>query len=191
MAMKLMKKLMIPLALLLGGFAAAPAANYNLDTMHTAVVFKISHLGLSWTYGRFKDVAGEFSADPAEPSKASFKLTIKSDSIDTDNAKRDGHLRSPDFLNTKQFPLMSFQSTAAKAIDNGYEVTGDFTMHGVTKPITFKLLGGRVSEFPKGVQRTGFSTELAIRRSDYGMDRLAEAIGDDVYISISFEGTKK
>jgi len=186
-----MKKLVLGVGLLLGCISTAPAADYTIDATHTAVVFKISHLGLSWTYGRFKEVAGDFSADPADPSKSSFRLTIKADSVDTDNGKRDGHLRSPDFLNTKQFPLLTFQSTGVKPIENGYEVTGDFTMHGVAKAITFKLLGGRVSEFPKGVQRTGFSTELALRRSDYGIDRLAEAIGNEVYVSISFEGTKK
>ena len=70
-------------------------------------------------------------------------------------------------------------------------MTGDFTMHGVTKPVTFALVGGRKAEFPKGVQRTGFSTDLVVKRSTFGMAKMIEAIGDDVYISISFEGTKK
>ena len=65
------------------------------------------------------------------------------------------------------------------------------TLHGVTKPVTFTLKGGRVAEFPKGVQRTGFSTELNIKRSDFGMEKFKEAVSDEVYIAISFEGTKK
>ena len=78
-----------------------------------------------------------------------------------------------------------------KPVDGGYEVTGDFTMHGVTKPVTLTLKGGRTAEFPKGVQRTGYSTDLTIKRPDYGMDKFKEGVGDEVFISISFEGTKK
>jgi polyisoprenoid-binding protein YceI len=171
---------------------AGPAAadEYTIDGMHTSVSFKISHIGLSWTHGRFNNVSGSFSIDPADAAKSSFNLTIKTDSIDTANAKRDAHLRSPDFLNVKQFPTLTFKSTAVKAIKDGYQVTGDLTMHGVTKSVTFSLLGGRKAEFPKGVQRTGYSTDLSLKRSDFGMDKMAPAIGDEVYISISFEGTK-
>ena len=111
--------------------------------------------------------------------------------MDTNNKKRDDHLRSPDFFNVKQYPTITFKSTAVKAVKDGYQVTGDFTLHGVTKSLTFAMVGGRKSEFPKGVQRTGFSTELVIKRSDYGMTKLLEGIGDEVHIAVSFEGTKK
>ncbi|MDB5311818.1 MAG: hypothetical protein JWO38_6020 [Gemmataceae bacterium] len=167
------------------------ADDYALEPAHAAVTFKVSHLGLSWTYGRFKDISGSFTLDPANPATTAFSLTAKTDSIDTDNVKRDEHLKSPDFFNVKQFPAISFKSTAVKPVDGGYQVTGDLTIHGTTKAVTFNLLGGRAAEFPKGVQRTGFSTELVLKRSDFGIDKLKEAIGDDVYVSISFEGTKK
>jgi polyisoprenoid-binding protein YceI len=176
------------LTVLAGG---ATAEDYTVDAMHTAVTFKVSHIGLSWTHGRFNDVQGSFSIDPEDAAKCSFNLMIKAESIDTGNTKRDDHLRSPDFFNVKQFPSLSFQSTVIKAIKDGYQVTGDLTLHGVTKPVTFSLLGGRKAEFPKGVQRTGYSTDLRLKRTDYGMDKMTEAIGDEVYISISFEGTKK
>jgi polyisoprenoid-binding protein YceI len=172
--------------------AAAPARaeEYVLDPAHAAVSFKISHLGLSWTHGRFNDVSGSFTLDP-NPASCSFSLTIKADSLDTANAKRDQHLKSPDFFNTKQFPTISFKSTSVRAVKDGYAVTGDLTLHGVTKPVTFSLMGGRKAEFPKGVQRTGFSTELVLKRSQFGIEKFAEAVGDDVHISISFEGTRK
>jgi polyisoprenoid-binding protein YceI len=186
-----MRNVLLALGLAVMGTSAGRADDYKVDASHAAVTFKISHLGLSWSHGRFKDIGGEFSADPSDPAKAGFKIAIKVDSLDTDNKQRDDHLRSPDFLNAKQFPLITFQSTAVKAVENGYEVTGDFTLHGTTKPITFKLLGGRVAEFPKGIQRTGFSTELSIRRSEFGIERFREMIGDEVFIAISFEGTKK
>jgi polyisoprenoid-binding protein YceI len=173
--------------------AAAPARaaeEYALDPAHAAVSFKISHLGLSWTHGRFNDVSGAFTID-ANPAACAFSLTLKADSIDTANAKRDEHLKSPDFFNTKQFPTITFKSTSVRPIKDGYAVTGDLTLHGVTKAVTFSLVGGRNAEFPKGVQRTGFSTELVVKRSEFGIEKFAEAVGNEVHISISFEGTRK
>jgi polyisoprenoid-binding protein YceI len=180
------------LALLFAGTVAPASAadDYAIDGMHAGVSFKISHAGLSWTQGRFNDFSGAFSIDP-EASKCSFNMTIKTSSIDTNNKKRDGHLSSPDFFNVKQYPTMTFKSTAVKAIKDGYEVTGDMTIRGKTKSISFSLVGGRKGEFPKGVQRTGFSTDLVLKRSDFGMDKFKEMLGDEVYISISFEGTRK
>jgi polyisoprenoid-binding protein YceI len=195
-SMPMRKRFPVPVlaTLLVAAVAAAPARaadEYALDPAHTAVTFKISHLGLSWTYGRFKDVSGTFALDAANPANVSCALTIKAESIDTDNAKRDEHLRSPDFFNVKQFPVITFKSTSVVPAQGGYQVTGELTLHGVTRPVTFVLAGGRTAEFPKGVQRTGFSTELVIKRSEFGMDKFTEAIGDEVHIAISVEGTKK
>lgn len=171
--------------------AARAADNYAVDPMHSAVTFKISHLGLSWVHGRFNDVSGSFTIDPADASKCTFELTIKAQSIDTGNSKRDDHLRSPDFFNVQQFPQLAFKSTAVKAVKDGYEVTGELTLHGVARTVSFPVLGGRKAEFPKGMQRTGYSTEFVLKRSDFRMDKMKEAIGDEVYIAISFEGVKK
>jgi len=175
----------------LGAARARAADDYAIDGMHSGVNFKISHLGLSWIYGRFDGFSGDFTIDPDDPGKSSFAMTIKAESIDTNNPKRDDHLRSPDFFNVKQFPVISFKTTSVKAVNGGYEVTGDFTMHGVTKSITFPLMGGQKAEFPKGMQRTGYSTELTLKRSEFGIDKFAEMLGDEVRIAISFEGTKK
>src|SRR5262249_12086095 len=143
--------------------------------------------------GRFNQLSGDFSIDPDDPNKCSFTMNINTESVDTNNPKRDAHLRSPDFFNAKQFPVISFKSTGVKAVANGYEVTGDLTMHGVTKPISVVLTGGRKAEFPPGVPRTGFSTDLTLKRSDFGVgaEKFAGALGDDVSIAVSFEGTKK
>jgi polyisoprenoid-binding protein YceI len=169
------------------------ADQYALDPMHTGISFKISHLGLSWVFGTFKSVSGDFTIDADTPANSSFALNIKADSIDTFNAKRDDHLRGPDFFNVKQFPAIAFKSTSVKAIDGGFEVTGDFTMHGETKPLTLVLKGGRKAEFPKSVQRTGYTTEVTLKRSEYGVGApaFAGALGEDVVITVSFEGTKK
>jgi polyisoprenoid-binding protein YceI len=176
--------------------AAGGADSYVLDPAHTSAAFKIEHLGISWVSGRFNDVSGKCAIDKADPAQCTFEVTIKPASIDTNNAKRNEHLCSKDFFSVKEFPEMTFKSTSVKkaAADDAdavYEVTGDFTMHGVTKPVTFTLRGGKEAEFPKGSQRIGFFTEFTIKRSDYGMDKMPTAVGDVVKIAVSFEAVKK
>jgi len=141
-------------------------------------------------HGRFNEFSGTFTVDKAKPDKSSFEMTIKAESIDTNVKKRDDHLRSAEFFDVKKFPDMTFKSTKVEAIDGGFKVTGNFTMHGVTKSITFDLKGGKTIEL-KGVQRTGFATAFILRRTDYGINALPEGIANDVNIFIGFEGTKK
>jgi polyisoprenoid-binding protein YceI len=168
------------------------ADDYTIDAVHSGVSFQISHVGLAYIHGRFDDFSGNFTIDTSDPSKSAFSLSIKSESVDTNNSKRDDHLRSPDFFNVKQFPTISFTSTSVKPIDGGYEVTGELTIHGATKPVTFSLKGGASAELPKGVSRTGFSTsQIVVKRSDFGVGKPMPILGDEVYVSISFEGTKK
>jgi polyisoprenoid-binding protein YceI len=168
------------------------ADDYVIDAVHSGVSFQISHVSLSYIQGRFNDFSGKFTIDTSDPSKSSFALTIKAESVDTNNSKRDEHLRAPDFFNVKQFPAITFASTAVKAIDGGYEVTGDLTMHGETRPVTFSLKGGKTAEFPPKVVRTGFTTsQIVLKRTDFGVGKPMPILGDEVYIAISFEGTKK
>jgi polyisoprenoid-binding protein YceI len=182
---------LLAVAVLLGSSSVVKAGDsYSLDPAHTSVTFKVEHAGLSWTHGRFNDVSGDFRVDPDNPSASGFALAIKTVSLDTGNTKRDEHLSSPDFFNTKQFPLISFKSTAVKRVEKGLEVTGDFTLHGETKTLTLLLTGGKTGEFPPGVHRRGYTTQLKIKRSDYGMDKMIPAAGDEVVIEISFEGVK-
>jgi polyisoprenoid-binding protein YceI len=169
----------------------AIAEEYAVDPAHAGVNFKISHLGLSWVQGRFDEFSGDFTIDASAPDKCSFALKINPGSVDTNNQKRDEHLRGPDFFNANQFPAMSFKSTSVRPLKNGYEVTGDFTLHGVTKPVSFELVGGRTAEFPKGVQRTGFSADFSLKRSDFGITKFTPGVGDKIYVSVSFEGTRK
>lgn len=179
----------VVLAVLLCPLLSARADDYNIDTAHASVTFKIEHLGIAWIHGRFNDFSGDFSLDG---DKAAFNLNIKAESIDTANKKRDDHLRSPDFFNVKQFPAISFKSTAVKTTAlTGLKVTGDLTMHGETKSVTFNLAGGKTAEFPKGVERIGYTAELTLKRADFGMKGFEAALGSDVHIAISFEGVKK
>lgn len=173
------------------GSAAFAADNYVYDPIHSSVSFKARHLDISWIHGRFNDVEGKFSLDRQDPTKSTFELTIKADSVDTANKARDEHLRQPDYFDTKQFPTITFKSTSVKAVDGGYEVTGDFTMHGTTKKITFVLKGGKEQNF-RGMKRVGFSTELTVKRSDYNFDKSGIGpIGDESPIYIDCEGLRQ
>jgi polyisoprenoid-binding protein YceI len=162
---------------------------FAIDPVHSSVYFKIAHLDIANVFGRFNQFSGTFTVDD-DASKCAFNMSIKTESVDTNNAGRDTHLKSPDFFNAKQFPAIEFKSTAVKAGKGGYEVTGDLTMHGVTKSITFTLTGGKKLEL-KGKTRTGFSTDLVLKRADFGVGAAGPALGDDVHVAISFEGQKK
>ena len=170
---------------------AAAADDYAFDMVHSSVSFKARHLDISWIHGRFNDVEGKFSLDREHPEKSKFALSIKVDSIDTANKARDEHLRQPDYFDAKQFPTIDFKSTSVKAIRGGYEVTGDFTMHGKTKEVTLTLKGGKEVEW-MGSKRVGFATELSLKRSDFDFDpKNIGLIGDEAIILIDCEGVRK
>lgn len=187
-----LQRMILASLVMIGVSAEARADDYVIDAVHSSVSFQISHMGLSYIQGRFNDFTGNFSIDTSDPSRSSFALTIKAESVDTNNSKRDEHLRAPDFFNVKQFPAITFTSTTVKAIDGGYEVMGDLTMHGETRPVTFSLKGGKTAEFPPKVIRTGFTTsQIVLKRTEFGVGKPMPVLGDDVYVTISFEGTKK
>jgi polyisoprenoid-binding protein YceI len=175
----------------LTALTARAADNYALDPAHCSATFRIEHAGVSWVQGRFDAIAGTCTVDSGDAAKSSFALTIQTESIDTNQPQRDKHLRSPDFFNVKQFPVLTFQSTKVSKADAGLEVTGDLTMHGVTKPITFILHGGKTAEFPKGTQRIGFFAGLILKRTDFGMNTMVGPVGDEVPVFISFEAVKQ
>lgn len=170
--------------------ATASADTYSVDPVHSSISFMIGHQDISYIHGRFNDYSGTFVIDK-DPAKSTFSLSVKIESVDTGNVKRDEHLRAPDYFNAKQFPELTFKSTKVKLIDGGYELTGDLTIHGVTKPVSFTLKGcDKVIEFPKGTPRVGGTTSLVIKRSDFGMTTALPKLGDDVHITIGIEAAK-
>jgi len=177
----------------LTGYQPLSAADtYTVDPVHTSVTFQADHAGVSRVHGRFNKVSGSFTIDKEDPSKSSFELTIQADTVDTNFKQRDDHLRSPDFFNVKQFPVIAFKSTNVKAVDGGYEVQGDLTLHGTSKPVMFTLKGGKETQFPQGVHRTGFTSDMTIKRTDFGMsDKMINLIADEALISIGMEGTRQ
>lgn len=172
--------------------ATLGAETYSVDPVHSSISFMTPHAGISYIHGRFNDFSGTFTLDKDDLSKASFTLSINVASVDTNNQKRDEHLRAPDYFNEKQFPAITFQSTKVKKTDDGLEVAGDLTMHGVTKPLTLKLKGGdKIIEFPKGTPRVGVQTTLTLDRTDYGMTTGIEGLGKEVHINIALEAAAK
>lgn len=166
----------------------ATADDYKLDDAHMSFYFKVNHMGFSETMGRFNKAQGNFTIDG---ENSTFDISIDAASIDTGIEKRDDHLRNPDFFNVKQFPKLTFKSTSVKATGDNLSVTGDMTMHGVTRPVTFELKKIGEGQGPGGQYRIGFSTDHVIKRSDFGMDKMIPAVGDDITLMISFEGIKQ
>lgn len=192
----MMKKSLLATALtasmLLSG--AAAAADYVIDTegAHASIQFKVSHLGYSFVAGRFNDFNGDFSFDADKVSDAKVNVTINTNSVDSNHAERDKHLRSPDFLNTGKFPQATFSSTSVVDQGNGaFVLNGDFTLNGVTKPIAIKADTIGEGQDPWGGYRVGFtgSTEFALKDYDIKMD-LGPA-SSHVTLDLVVEGIKK
>jgi polyisoprenoid-binding protein YceI len=169
----------------------ATAGDYAIDAVHSSVTFKVEHLAISWVHGRFNEVTGNITLNDSDPEKSTFAASIPVASIDTNNKSRDAHLKGEGFFNVKEFPNITFKSTAVKRGDRGYKVIGDFTMHGVTKPITLTFKVGKEVQFPPGTKRIGFTAELTLKRTDFGMKNMVGPVGDEVYIALGVEATRK
>jgi polyisoprenoid-binding protein YceI len=175
------------------GGAARAADKYALDPMHTFVVFKITDMGYAHVVGWFTAVAGQLTFDPADVTKSSLSVTIKTASIDTHFAQRNKDLMSPDFLNVAEFPEMTFKSTSIeKTGDKTGRLTGELTLLGVTKPVTMDVTFNKVAPNPFNNNKptAGFEAHTVIKRSDFGMKAEIPNIGDEVDISIDSQAPK-
>ena len=193
----LLKKVTIPaLALLLSSmaFADQPGGTYQFDKKgaHQFVTFKISHLGYSWLYGRFNDFNGTFTVDAENPENSQVTATIQTASVDSNHAERDKHLRSDDFLDVSEYPTATFKSTnIEKTGEKTAKITGDFTLHGVTKPVTLdaKLIG--YGDDPWGGYRMGLEASTTLTLSDFGITKDLGPASETVEIIISVEGVRQ
>lgn len=181
-------------ALVLAAVSGAPllaADTFEVDPIHSAALFKVSHLGASNFWGRFNDISGAIAWDGADAAKSSVKITVKADSVDTNQKDRDAHLKGPDFFNTKQFPEFTFVSkSVAKVDDKTFTVAGDATLAGTTKPLTVTVTKVGEADVPKFGHRLGLETTFTIKRSDFGIKGVP-GVGDDVTVVFSVEGVKK
>jgi polyisoprenoid-binding protein YceI len=187
---------LLGLALFVGlGLFSGPAQaadTFTIDPVHSSLVFRVKHLNIGHIYGRFNQYSGTFAFDDKNPADCKLEMEVKIDSIDTANGDRDKHLKGPDFFSAKEFPTMTFKATRMKAADEKtYEVTGDLTIHGVTKEVTVKLERLGTGKDPRsGKPRTGWETTFRINRGDFGMKYGIPAIGDEVLIIVAMEGAQ-
>jgi polyisoprenoid-binding protein YceI len=173
-------------------FPAAASETYEVDPVHSSAIFRIKHLGIAYVYGRFNDLSGTLKIDDERPASSVVEIFAKTKNVDTYNSERDNHLRSQDFFDAKKFPVISFKSKAfTKVSKDEYEVTGDLSIHGVTRPLTVKVQRTGSGEDPWGGFRIGFETTFMIKRSDFGMNFMMGGVGDEVRIILSIEGIRK
>jgi polyisoprenoid-binding protein YceI len=175
----------------------ANAAKFKLDPAHSEVGFKIKHLGISTVKGKFKKYDGTFEFDEATGKLENLKATIDAASIDTNEGKRDEHLRSPDFFETKKYPTIEFKSTKVDTAGiKPTKITGDLTMHGMTRPVTLDVTYNGSTKDPWGNTQIGFEATGKVNRKDFGLkwNKALETggfvVGEDVIIEIAGEATQ-
>lgn len=165
------------------GAAAIVDGGFSVDPVHSSLVFKIKHMDKANFYGVFKTVTGKFSLDAADAAKSSLDISVDAASVDTRNEKRDAHVKSADFLSVKEFPAITFKSTSFKKTgDKAFDVTGDMTFRGVTKPVTAKVT--QTDDKGAGIEAT-----FSIKRSDFGNNTMVgKGLSDEVEFHVSLEG---
>jgi len=173
--------------------STASAETYQIDTKgaHAFIQFKIKHLGYSWLLGRFNTFDGTFELDEKNPETAEIDVTIETASVDTNHAERNKHLRSADFLDVSKWPTATFKSTKIETLGEGKAMMyGDFTLKGITKPISFEVshIGG--GDDPWGGYRQGFEGRTELQIADYSMMNLGPASAT-VEIYMSIEGIRQ
>lgn len=192
-----MKKTIILASVILLSSTTSLAAEYKIDPDHSKIGFKVRHLGISWVPGSFSKVDGTFSFDEKSISTSKVKADIEVGSVDTQNKKRDDHLRGEEFFAADKFPTISFVSKEIKNVsDSKFTIVGELTMHGITKSLELaaEFTGG--AKDPWGKERTAFTAETKINRKDFGLqwskviETGALVVGDEVAISIEIEGIK-
>jgi polyisoprenoid-binding protein YceI len=175
-----------------------PAAKWEFDTAHANIGFTVRHMMVAKVHGRFAKWEGSFTFDDANPAAAKAEVTIDVASIDTNEAQRDAHLRSPDFFDAEHFPAMTFRSTKIERVNGAdFKVLGDLTIRGVTRAVVLDAeYAGKVTDL-QGNARAGFSAKTFIDRKDFGLtwNMLLEAggfaVADKVDITIEFEAVRQ
>jgi polyisoprenoid-binding protein YceI len=199
--------LLSPLLFPLGGVPAAAVAAvpttvgaatgiWGVDKPHTDIGFTIKHLAVSKVRGHFNDFDGTVTVNGAKPEKSSVSFAIKTASIDTANAQRDGHLKSADFFDVEKYPEITFKSTKISKTRTGFTATGPLTMHGVTKTVVLPFTVEGPIKGPDGALHLGIDTTVTLDRQDYGLtwSKMVEGVSmvsNEVNITISLDLAKK
>ena len=170
--------------------AEGATSAWTVDTVHSTVLFRIKHMGASWTWGRFNGVTGEFAIDATDAPKSSISIEIDAASVDTGNEARDKHLRSGDFFGTEQFGTITFKSTSIAKKGDGFTATGDLSLHGRTQKVSFDFTKVGEGEM-RGTKLIGYEGTLDIKRTDFGMSNMVGPAGDEVHLVFAVEGHAK
>jgi len=176
----------------------AQTTKWALDRVHSGMGFAVSHMVVSETKGKFDDFAINVTSDKEDFSDAKVEVTIKVESVNTDEKKRDGHLKSPDFFDAAKFPTMTFKSKEMKKVgDRKYKLIGDFTMKGVTKPLELDVRFGGLMADKQGKTHAGFKVTGIINRQEFGvtwnsmLDNGGAVVGNEVELSANLELIKQ
>jgi len=172
---------------------SAGAANFDIDSTHSSTVFQIQHAGVSNFRGTFQKLTGTIVWDKASPESATISASIDAGSVSSANAKRDDHLKGPDFFNAKEHPAITFKSTGIKKTGEGtFDLTGDVTMLGKTKSVVAKLVVTGEKDTGNFGYRVGMDATFTIKRSDFGITYgiTQGSLGDDVTLMVGFAGVR-
>ena len=169
---------------------------YQIDPKHSAARFKVRHMMIANVGGEFNTVSGTVDFDPAKPDQSKIDASIDVNSLHTGDPQRDGHIKGGDFFDAAKFSTITFRSAKVAAAGSGYKVTGDLTLHGVTKPVTLTVdaVSPEVTD-PWSLQRRGLSAATTISRKEFGMGWNADVAGgvmlsDNVEITLDLEMTR-
>jgi polyisoprenoid-binding protein YceI len=174
-----------------GSAPAVPEGTFRVDAVHSSVIFRIQRTTGAPFYGRFDQISGHFLLDGADLAKSVVDVSIPTASVNSNNSGRDKHLRSQDFFSAEEYPAMTFKSTSVKKSgDNAFEVSGNLTFRGQTKPLTFTAKQTGTGPARGGGTMIGYDLQFTIKRSDFGVTKYAESLGDDVTLMIGLEGVK-
>ncbi len=170
--------------------AVAQAGSWQIDPNHSSAQFSVRHLGVSTVRGAFTKVTGSATYDPSDPSKDSLEATIDASSVDTRVQMRDNDLRSPNFFDVQKYPTITFKSKQTKSAGaDKLQITGDLTIHGVTKEVVLDVDGpsAPIKNPMGGGQRIGASASTKLNRKDFGVNGAPGVVGDDISITIDVE----
>lgn len=186
-----MTRFLLASALALSFSGAAGAATYEIDANHTQVWFTYNHFGYAHLSGRLNQVSGTLEFDPARPAAASIRVELPMSSLSTGVPKLDAHLSSADFFDVEKFPTASFHSTKVAVLaKDRLAVSGELSIHGVTRPVTLAVTINSTAEHRmRKTPAAGFDATATIKRSDFGVDRMAPGVSDEVQLRISMESS--
>lgn len=173
---------------------ASAGDGFTVDIAHSTLVYKLRHFGVSYFHGRINQPSGSFRIDATNPSASSVHVVAEVKNMDSGNDGRDRFILSPDFFNAREYPTAEFKSDSVKPLADGtYELTGAFTMHGVTRSITATLSEYTTLQTDRFGFRAGFECTFTVKRSDFGMDLFVEegTLGDEVTITAAIEGVRR